>query len=145
MFYFFLCMFQQLYIYSLSHSRTFSPARTTSMQYLYRTLIETPMRYFYLNGHWRGLDESSICASLTNFDADFWRQQSLACAQVIERQVHSLNVTAITLVYFLSLSYVTIFGLSSAIAASTRLFLHRLNKTTTTPSPHDCSAEKYVD
>lgn len=57
--------------------------------YTFRLLIDVPMRYFYIHGHWRGIGESDVCASLSHYDADFWRTQPTACGQIIDRQVGS--------------------------------------------------------
>lgn len=68
--------------------------------------LDRPMRYFYVHGYWRGLAESNICASLSNYDSEFWRLNTLACNEIIQRHVHSFNVYILTAVYFALLGHV---------------------------------------
>lgn len=69
-----------------------------------RILIDSPLRYFYMQGHWRGLDEASVCASLTSYDTSFWRIHIEDCGILIDRQVHSLTVYLFTSIYFIGLA-----------------------------------------
>lgn len=97
----------------------------------YRILVDWPSRYFYLNGHWRGLDSSSVCASLTNYDAAFWQHNEQACSEIINRQVHAVSVTVMTIVYFVLLTYATLGLLQCGLQSCSRFALaslHRLRK-----------------
>jgi len=91
------------------------------MNAFFTYLIDWPMRYFYTYGYWRGLEDSNICASLSHYDAAFWHTHTQACDQIIGRQVHAFNVSAVTLLYFILLTYSLIGGLSLASSLAARL------------------------
>lgn len=103
------------------------------LRHLFNFLVDRPMRYFYIFGHWRGLNESSVCASLSHYDADFWRAQPLACNEIISRQVHSFNVTVMTVAYFLALPYTIYCVVSGLILCAPRL-RHCFARSTTSPA-----------
>jgi len=58
---------------------------------------------FYGHGFWRGATAADICAALTNHDSQFWLQHPQACADIIEKDFHSIVVLAETVGYFVAL------------------------------------------
>jgi len=72
------------------------------------------MRYFYLNGVWRGIDMNDVCASLTHYDSDFWHRNRLDCSLVIDRVVHSYETYLLVPLYFIFLVYLCVRCLSTA-------------------------------
>lgn len=83
---------------------------------IFGLLLDRPMRYFYRFGFWRGLPESDICASLSRYDSAFWTGpvNAAACADLIDRQVHSFDVWIVTAIYFACLG-MTIFQLFASL------------------------------
>jgi hypothetical protein len=73
--------------------------------------LRRPLARLYLYGPaalgmWAGLDTASICAQLTNTNAEFWGQSSATeaeCQAIIERHFESYMVFAGITVYFAAL------------------------------------------
>lgn len=95
-------------------------------------VLDRPLRYFYVYGYWRGLETSSICASLSHYDADFWRRHDADCALIIDRQVHSLIVWILTGVYLVTLTW--------SLVSSVSMLLRRQARTNTSQMHRDSAA-----
>jgi len=98
---------------------------------VYSAMIVQPMTRLYRHGpsfhgvgFWRGAASADICASLTQLDAQFWREHAARCEQLIRDDVLSYIVFIETMLYFYLLYQTTRFA-CSLCAAATRRFGQR--------------------
>jgi len=86
---------------------------------VYETLVVHPLYRLYRNGpslhglaFWSGIDDATLCAHLTRYDANFWSAHADECARVIERDFAAHMVAVETVLYFVVLAQV-VWALSS--------------------------------
>nr|QYA18853.1 hypothetical protein KOM_12_585 [Clandestinovirus] len=79
-----------------------SGLKTVIIEYtdMLKMVITSPLRFVYLHGpsingfgFWNGVPSSQICAQLTKVESDHWKQHSVPCDTLIERQIDAFIVT----------------------------------------------------
>jgi len=96
------------------HSILIFPAAAMVMSMTYRALVRFPLAYFYLYGPrmqtlgldvggWSGMEPADICGQLTNVPSSHWAQELDQCVQLINRSIHSMEVSVGGAIYILLL------------------------------------------
>lgn len=74
---------------------------------VYAATVLTPLRRLYFDGprffghgFWKGAPMHDICAALTNHNSEFWKNNPVACQDIIDKDFHSIVVLVETIGYF---------------------------------------------
>ncbi len=99
-----------------------------SVYTVYWFLFHYPLQQLYLRGYWQSRTPEDICASITQYKADFWHEHPVECDELIYNHFDSYLVWIQMAAYVLVLARFCRFFISSfshgILAASRKKSAH---------------------
>lgn len=100
------------------------PDQQIELPSLFCSYILQPLLLLYLHGPsyigWHGKSYCDICAEITGYSSDFWRDHPAECEEIIWKEFESFYIFLFTLVYFGSVIY----GLRCLLGMAKRLVVY---------------------